>query len=249
MNDLTTADKQYLENALRMSNGYVLNFSDKTFKEFFQNDLHIDIYDDKYAINGTSKANRLRAFFQLENNQLVGKAIICLSGCIRNMELLGANVIFSKGVMEIGQRLMNTPSKNIEQIQHKQNINTTNKAIIEIHPDIFNHIKDCIENEDYYHAVEEAYKVVIEKLRDITSEEQASKAFNSENYNKIFKKKAENQAEQDYFEGIKFSCMAIQNFRNNIVHSLSKKIDKNIAMHYISLASLAYSLIITNSID
>ena len=72
-----------------------------------------------------------------------------------------------------------------------------NKAIIEIHPDIFNHIKDCIENEDYYHAVEEAYKVVIEKLRDITGEEQASKAFNNENYNKIFKKKAENQAKQE----------------------------------------------------
>ncbi len=65
MSELTTADKQYLENALRISNGYVLNFSDKTFKEFFQNDLHIDIYDDKYAINGTSKANRLRAFFSI----------------------------------------------------------------------------------------------------------------------------------------------------------------------------------------
>lgn len=249
MSDLATADKQYLENALRMSNGYVLNFSDKTFKEFFQNDLNIDIYDDKYAINGTSKANRLRTFFLLENNQLVGKAIICLSGCIRNMELFGTNVIFSKGVMEIGQRLMNTPSENSGQTQYKQNINPTNKAIIEIHPDIFNHIKDCIENEDYYHAVEEAYKVVIEKLRDITGEEQASKAFSNENYNKIFKKKVENQAEKDYFEGIKFSCMAIQNFRNNIVHSLSKKMDKNIAMHYISLASLAYSLIIKNFID
>ncbi len=41
--------------------------------------------------------------------------------------------------------------------------------------------------------------------------------------------------------------MAIQNFRNNIVHSLSKKIDKNIAIHYIYLASLAYSLIIKHS--
>ncbi len=113
------------------------------------------------------------------------------------MELLGTNIIFSKGVMEIGLRLMNTPSGNSGQMQYKQNINTTNKAIIEIHPDIFNHIKDCIENEDYYHAVEEAYKVVIEKLRDITGEEQASKAFNNENYNKIFKKKAENQAKQE----------------------------------------------------
>lgn len=247
MSNLTTADKQYLENALRMSNGYVLNFSDKTFKEFFQNDLHIDIYNNKYAMNGTSKANRLRTFFQLENNQLVGKAIICLSNCIRNMELLGANVIFSKGVMEIGQRLMDTLSENNSQIQYKQNIDISNETNIEIHPDIFNHVKSCIGNNDYYHAVEEAYKVVIEKLRDITGEEQASRAFNDTNYKKIFRKEAQTQADKDFREGIKFLCIAIQNFRNDKVHTLSREIDKNIAMHYISLASLAYSLIIKNS--
>lgn len=247
MSDLTTADKQYLENALRMSNGYVLNFSDKTFKEFFQNDLDIDIYDDKYAINGTSKANRLRTFFQLENNQLVGKSIICFASCIRNTELLGANVIFSKGVMEIGQRLMNTPSKNSEQIQHKQNANITNETLIKIHPDIFNHVKNCIQNEDYYHAVEEGYKLVIEKLREITGEEQATRAFNIENQKKIFKTDTQIQTEKDFREGIKFLCMAIQNFRNDKVHSLSKEIEKNLAMHYISLASLAYSLLIRYS--
>ncbi len=41
------------------------------------------------------------------------------------MELLGTNIIFSKGVMEIGLRLMNTPSGNSGQMQYKQNINTT----------------------------------------------------------------------------------------------------------------------------
>jgi uncharacterized protein (TIGR02391 family) len=247
MSDLTTADKQYLENALRMSDGYVLNFSDKTFKEFFQNDLHVDIYDDKYAINGTSKANRLRTFFQLENNQLVGKSIICLACCIRNMELLGANVIFSKGVMEIGQRLMNMSSERQEQIQSNQKVDITKESFIEIHPDIFNHIKSCIENRDYYHAVEEAYKVVIEKLREITGEEQASKAFNDKNYNKIFGKTNKTLIEKDFCDGIKHLCLAIQKFRNNTVHSLSKKLDKNIAMHYISLTSLAYSLLIKYS--
>lgn len=247
MSNLTTADKQYLKNALRMHNGRVLNFNDETFEKIFLNDIHVNINDDKYAINGNSKADRLNTFFQLENNQVVGKAIICLAGYIRNMELLGALVTFSKNVMDIGQRLMNTPSENQEQIQSNQSINVGNENIIEIHKDIFNHVKSCLDNRDYYHAIEEAYKVVIEKLREITGEEQASRAFNDKNYKKIFKKEAQTQAEKDFREGIKFLCMTIQNFRNDKVHTLSRELDKNIAMHYISLASLAYSLIIKHS--
>lgn len=247
MSDLTTADKQYLKNALRMHNGRVLNFNDETFEKIFLDDLHVNINDDKYAINGNSKADRLNTFFQLENNQVVGKAIICLAGHIRNMELLGALVTFSKNVMEIGQRLMNMPSEHQEQIQCNQSVNIDNENIIGIHQDIFNHVKSCLGNRDYYHAVEEAYKVVIEKLREITGEEQASRAFTGMNYKKIFKKEVQTQAEKDFREGIKFLCMAIQNFRNDKVHTLSREIDKNIAMHYISLASLAYSLIIKYS--
>ena len=248
MNDLTTADKQYLINALRIHNGRVLNFSDETFERFFLDDVHVNINDDKYAINGTSKANRLNTFFQLENNQLVGKAIICLAGCLRNWELYVQSYIkFSDNVEKIGQRLMNMPSENSKQSQYKQNVDVINETIIEIHPDIFNHIKKYIENRDYYHAVEEAYKIVIEKLRALTGEEQANKAFSDENFNKIFIKEPQTQAEKDFFKGIKFLCMAIQNFRNDNVHSLSKEIDKNIAMHYISLASLAYSLIVKHS--
>lgn len=245
MSDLTTADKQYLKNALRIHNGRVLNFNDKTFKEFFQNDIHINIYSYKYGVTETSNADRLSTFFQLENNQLVGKTIICLSGWLRNWELYAQPYIkFSDNVEKIGQRLMNMPSENQVQKQSNQNINITNETIIEIHPNIFNHVKSCLENKDYYHAVEEAYKVVIEKLREITGEEQASRAFNDINYKKIFKKEAQTQAEKDFREGIKFLCMAIQNFRNDKIHTLSKEIDKNIAVHYISLASLAYNLIL-----
>ena len=81
----------------------------------------------------------------------------------------------------------------------------------------------------------------------VTDEEQASRAFNDINYKKIFKKEAQTQAEKDFREGIKFLCMAIQNFRNDKVHTLSREIDKNIAMHYISLTSLAYYLLIKYS--
>ena len=54
-------DKQLLEDAFGMQTGYVLDFSDASFKKFFE-DFGINIDDPKYFVNGTSKANRLRTF-------------------------------------------------------------------------------------------------------------------------------------------------------------------------------------------
>lgn len=66
MVQLKHSDRRILEDALDMSSGYVLNFSDRTFAEFFD-DLGITIYQDKYGFNGTSKAKHMRAFIQVED--------------------------------------------------------------------------------------------------------------------------------------------------------------------------------------
>ena len=57
-----------------MLGGYVLDFSNRTFEEFFH-DYEIAIYDDKYGIHGNSKANRMRAFWELETDQTVAKVL------------------------------------------------------------------------------------------------------------------------------------------------------------------------------
>lgn len=75
MSDLTTIEKRKLERALGMGSGYVLNFSNRTFAEFFLDTFGIDIYDDKYDYGSGSKANRLRAFWEQESNYLVGRAL------------------------------------------------------------------------------------------------------------------------------------------------------------------------------
>jgi len=75
MSDLTTIEKKKLERALSMSSGYVLNFSNRTFAEFFVESFGIDIYDSKYGYGSGSKANRMRAFWEKESNYLVGKAL------------------------------------------------------------------------------------------------------------------------------------------------------------------------------
>ena len=62
MSSLTDIEKRYLEKLLGMQSGYVLDYSDATFGEFF-NRHKINIHGSKYQIYGTSKAKKMRAFF------------------------------------------------------------------------------------------------------------------------------------------------------------------------------------------
>lgn len=74
MSSLTFADKQYLERILNMSGGYVLDFTDATFADFFRQ-YEIDIHSQRYQASGTSKARKLRAFWNLEIDLLVGRVM------------------------------------------------------------------------------------------------------------------------------------------------------------------------------
>ncbi len=77
MSHLTYSDKQKLEKLFEMDSGYVLNFSDRTFLEFFS-DLGININEEKYFLDGSSKAKRLRAFWKIEEDFLVAAVLRAL---------------------------------------------------------------------------------------------------------------------------------------------------------------------------
>ena len=77
MNSLTGADKRWLERTFSMSDGYVLDFNNPSFERFF-GDYGVDIYDAKYEIYGDSKANRLRAFWKIESDELVRQILHAL---------------------------------------------------------------------------------------------------------------------------------------------------------------------------
>ncbi len=72
---LTSTDKQVLERFFGMESGYVLNFSNNKFAEFFEENFHVNIYDGKYNYASGSKANRLRAFWNSESNAVVSASI------------------------------------------------------------------------------------------------------------------------------------------------------------------------------
>jgi len=77
--DLGFMDRQQLEKLFEMSGGYVLNFNDRTFQEFVADAVQLDIHDDKYCRDGTSKARKLRQFWKLESDYTVGTLLKALA--------------------------------------------------------------------------------------------------------------------------------------------------------------------------
>lgn len=64
MANIRAIDMLFLDDIFEMGGGYVLQFSDSTFAGFFAEELGINIGDQKYSMNGTSKAKRLRCLLQ-----------------------------------------------------------------------------------------------------------------------------------------------------------------------------------------
>jgi len=78
MTKLSLSDRRFLEGVFEMGSGYVLDFTDRTFAEFFEDELSVNIDNPKYHQNGTSKAKRLRAYLEIESEAIVAKALRAL---------------------------------------------------------------------------------------------------------------------------------------------------------------------------
>jgi hypothetical protein len=75
MSSLRFVEKDCFERLFGMSGGYVLDFSNQSFRQFLRESAKIDIYSERYATDGDSKARRLRSFIELESDPLVGKTL------------------------------------------------------------------------------------------------------------------------------------------------------------------------------
>ncbi|MCM3597197.1 abortive infection family protein [Metabacillus idriensis] len=78
MSNLKHIDRIKLERLLNMGSGYVLHFNNGTLRDFVIEMTGIDIYDEQYSIKGESKANRLRAFWEIEADETVSKLVFAL---------------------------------------------------------------------------------------------------------------------------------------------------------------------------
>ena len=78
MTNIRSIDMLVIDDLFEMGSGYVLNFSDRTFAQFFAEELNVDIDDSAYARYGTSKARRLRCFLQTVDEPTVVRALNAL---------------------------------------------------------------------------------------------------------------------------------------------------------------------------
>lgn len=254
MADLDNATKLKLESIFEMSGGYVLDFSNATFADFVKTSIGVDPYE-KYG-EDLSKARLLRAIWQDESSPLVARLNLDLLEHWRISKLLADESLSLSAAQEtLRLELVETlagmqadqddPQATVsEAVSFTTEATVVNSKIsIEIHEDIYAHIGPYLATGDYFHAVEESYKLVREKLRDITGKERATDAFAASNIEKIFGHQPRTEVEKDFFEGVKFLNMSIQFLRNEKAHTPATPLEHNLALHYISLASLAYDLI------
>lgn len=255
VNQLTVADKTFLEAVLQMSGGYVLDFSNTSFARFFGS-LGTDIFDEKYAEYGSSKANRLRTFWKLGSDVEVSSSLDALGNYIQAKKLSGGfDAVTDEQLSRIREialgvatNLSTPKTSGSGAITTEATVNK-NLISIEIHDDIYSHIERYLATDDYFHAVEESYKVVRQKLRELTGSEKSTDIFNenaqsNKHYAALFGKATSGSlAEGDFFRGVGYLHLGVQFLRNEKAHTLATFVEPNLAIHYISLASLAYDLI------
>lgn len=97
MSSLMEIEKRYLEKLFGMQSGYVLDYTDASFGELF-NRHRVNIHGPKYQTYGTSKAKKLRAFWDAEPDAIVGKILGELAdsyaaGCDLNKKELDVSVL------------------------------------------------------------------------------------------------------------------------------------------------------------
>lgn len=156
MANLKFNEKNLFEKLFNNS-GYVLDFSNRTFAEFF-NDFSIEIFSEKYNKNSGSKMNRLRAFWELENDKLVGTVLKALLEYANSIETLEEKdfkqaTIYINSLLGIKEPTNNTKKEVTENEflnQEFKNIDLTSLNLgtqTEIISQRLNEIKNCLNSQ------------------------------------------------------------------------------------------------------
>lgn len=75
---LKSLDIRLIDDLFEMGGGYVLDFSNRTFSEFFNDELGVSIDDPRFEVEGTSKAKRLRYYLRTVKADEAVKTLLAL---------------------------------------------------------------------------------------------------------------------------------------------------------------------------
>ena len=130
---LRSIDIRLIEDLFEMGGGYVLDFSNKTFSEFFL-DINIDIDQQKYFADGGSKANRLRFFLKTSSKEQQVAVLLALweyretrrrrSGT--NETINGAEIEFAALINGLGGKFQPTSTASSTKTPKTESTNSFN---------------------------------------------------------------------------------------------------------------------------
>jgi hypothetical protein len=161
MADLSYLEKRQLEKLFEMGGGYVLNFSDRTFREFTIDAVRRDIDDPKYQYGSGSKANRLRRFWQVETPQVVGALIQALADYAKAEGDPDEHLV--KFAWRTAARLRSeSPVPELDAIQALTD-DRTFEALAKS-------VRDAIENNEPEHGLDRLHTFVVKYIRAVCSE-------------------------------------------------------------------------------
>lgn len=111
-----------------------------------------------------------------------------------------------------------------------------------LHPEISSKCKSLFANKEYAECVGKSFRVVKDRLRDLTGYESGSEAFGKSRIH--IKGAAASNVDDNFNQAVKFLTMAIDQFRNEKHHTSDAHIsDPNRAYEYLALSSLAMHLL------
>ncbi len=161
MSDLTYLERKDLEKLFKMGGGYVLDFTDRTFKEFVADAVQRDIYDQKYRYASGSKANCLRGFWKVETNRIVGKLILELAKYTTTLNECDADLVPRANA--VAQRLLDLPTvADIDAIAA-----TIDDRTFEA---LANSVRDSIENNKPETGLDRLHTFVVKYVRSLCAE-------------------------------------------------------------------------------
>lgn len=158
MSDLSGSDRRKLEKLLGMGGGYVLNFSDRTFGEFFD-EYRVEIDAERYRARGTSKANRMRTHWELDANHVVGRVIGGLIDYATDESCFGdSNPVLIEDCRKIAQRLLSDqPVAELDALAA-----TADERDFEV---VAEHVREAIEKNQPEGALDRLHTFVIKFVR------------------------------------------------------------------------------------
>jgi nucleoside phosphorylase len=109
---ISRSEMRIIDSVLEMESGWVLDFSNRTMREFFEDEFDTNIYDERYKSGSGSKATYLRQFLQIERSPIVGKVLMRLLRYRLDYKPTGVDATEVARVRSIALRLGAAPARD-----------------------------------------------------------------------------------------------------------------------------------------